>query len=222
MNTHRRFDGFVILGALAMSAAAHAQSDINPRARYAWSENCGWINFRDAGSPAGAEGVRLEPTFLAGFAWGENIGWINLGDGTPANGLNYANTTGADFGANLDPVTGHLTGMAWGENIGWIDFGGGAMASPANPARFDTIARRFRGYAWGENIGWINLDDDTHFVSTACPADFNLNGVVSVQDIFDFLAAYFALETSADFNLSGAVTVQDIFDFLAVYFAGCG
>lgn len=27
---------------------------------------------------------------------------------------------------------------------------------------------------------------------TACPADFNRSGVVSVQDIFDFLAAYFA------------------------------
>jgi hypothetical protein len=26
----------------------------------------------------------------------------------------------------------------------------------------------------------------------ACPADFNNSGAVSVQDIFDFLAAYFA------------------------------
>lgn len=54
-----------------------------------------------------------------------------------------------------------------------------------------------------------------------CPADFNGSGAVSVQDIFDFLAAYFTPDTRADFNASGAISVQDIFDFLAAYFAGC-
>jgi len=56
----------------------------------------------------------------------------------------------------------------------------------------------------------------------ACPADFNGVGGLSVQDIFDFLAAYFASDPRADFNNSGLpATVQDIFDFLAAYFAGC-
>ncbi len=59
------------------------------------------------------------------------------------------------------------------------------------------------------------------FQPPACPADFNNSGSVTVQDIFDFLAAYFAGDPSADFNNSGSVTVQDIFDFLAAYFAGC-
>jgi hypothetical protein len=54
-----------------------------------------------------------------------------------------------------------------------------------------------------------------------CPADFNCSGTLSVQDIFDFLALYFAHAPRADFNGSGAVSVQDIFDFLAAYFAGC-
>jgi hypothetical protein len=54
-----------------------------------------------------------------------------------------------------------------------------------------------------------------------CRADFNNSGSVTVQDIFDFLAAYFSNNLSADINNSGAVTVQDIFDFLALYFAGC-
>lgn len=52
-------------------------------------------------------------------------------------------------------------------------------------------------------------------------ADFNHSGGVTVQDIFDFLAAYFASDPSADVNNSGSVSVQDIFDFLAAYF-GCG
>jgi hypothetical protein len=58
-------------------------------------------------------------------------------------------------------------------------------------------------------------------VTIYCPADFNFSGVVSVQDIFDFLAAYFSNDPRADINGSGAITVQDIFDFLAAYFGGC-
>ncbi len=55
----------------------------------------------------------------------------------------------------------------------------------------------------------------------ACPADFNLDGAVSVQDIFDYLAAYFGGLSSANFNCVGGVTVQDIFDYLAAYFTPC-
>jgi hypothetical protein len=54
-----------------------------------------------------------------------------------------------------------------------------------------------------------------------CIADFNCSGTVTVQDIFDFLAAYFSGNTLADVNASGAVSVQDIFDFLEAYFEGC-
>ncbi|MFN7022555.1 MAG: GC-type dockerin domain-anchored protein, partial [Phycisphaerales bacterium] len=54
-----------------------------------------------------------------------------------------------------------------------------------------------------------------------CKADFNQSGTLTVQDIFDFLAAYFAGNLCADINESGTLTVQDIFNFLAAYFAGC-
>lgn len=53
-----------------------------------------------------------------------------------------------------------------------------------------------------------------------CKADFNKSGTVTVQDIFDFLAAYFAANPLADIN-GGGTSVQDIFDYLAAYFAGC-
>lgn len=52
-------------------------------------------------------------------------------------------------------------------------------------------------------------------------ADINGSGDFTVQDIFDFLSAYFAGDLIGDFNGSGSATVQDIFDFLAAYFAGC-
>lgn len=209
------------LAAAAFAATASpclAQSPlvVSSTNKFAWNENCGWLNFNGSSTL----NVRLSPTFLSGFVWAENIGWINLGNGTPANGLSYANANGADFGVNRNATTNALSGYAWGENVGWVNFSGGALASPANFARYDPASRRLRGYAWGENIGWVNLDAST-FVGIRCSADFNDNGSVSVPDIFDFLNAWFAIDSSADFNGSGSVSVPDIFDFLTAWFAGC-
>lgn len=79
--------------------------------------------------------------------------------------------------------------------------------------------------AWRNPVGG-DLTLDVGYTGTLdtdppCTADFNHSGAVSVQDIFDFLAAYFSGSPSADVNGSGAVSVQDIFDYLAFYFAGC-
>jgi hypothetical protein len=41
-----------------------------------------------------------------------------------------------------------------------------------------------------------------------------------VQDIFDYLNAWFANDPRADFNGAGQ-SVQDIFDYLSAWFAGC-
>lgn len=54
-----------------------------------------------------------------------------------------------------------------------------------------------------------------------CRADFNGIGGLTVQDVFDFLIAWFAGNPSANFNGAGGVTVQDVFDFLTAWFAGC-
>lgn len=56
---------------------------------------------------------------------------------------------------------------------------------------------------------------------TVCRVDVNCSGTVSVQDIFDFLASFFAEDSAADFNGQSGITVQDLFDFLAAFFAGC-
>jgi hypothetical protein len=50
--------------------------------------------------------------------------------------------------------------------------------------------------------------------------DFNRDQAIAVQDIFDFLAAWFGGATGSDWNGDGQTTVQDIFDFLADWFAG--
>jgi len=83
------------------------------------------------------------------------------------------------------------------------------------------------------NYALIGVVDDGDPISTnavvsfelsggvACIADFNDDGAISVQDIFDFLAGYFASSPRADVNGSGGLGVQDIFDFLSAYFAMC-
>ncbi len=55
-----------------------------------------------------------------------------------------------------------------------------------------------------------------------CRVNVNQMNGVSVQDIFDFLAAWFGGNIAvANFNADCCITVQDLFDFLGAYFAGC-
>ncbi len=72
----------------------------------------------------GIDGVRVHATFLSGYIWAENVGWVNIGDGSPANGICYANVDDTDFVVNIDPTTGDLFGYAWGGGIEqWKDCG---------------------------------------------------------------------------------------------------
>lgn len=193
----------------AAAAGAGASSTIDPANKFAWGENVGWTNWRDANG--GAAGVRVEDTYLEGFVWGENVGWIHLGSG-PANCGAYTNSSGADFGVNI-LENGDLSGFAWGENIGWINFNTApSLAGFGQQARWDASAARFRGYAWGENVGWINLDDSAKFVGSELPCGLDLNGDNSIGfgDLNILLSA---------FNLSGPCLVGDVNGDNAVNFA---
>lgn len=89
-----------------------------------------------------------------------------------------------------------------------------ADVGPADVAGYDVVI---------STIGCGSVTSAAAMLSlgTACPSDFNQSGSTTVQDIFDFLVAYFAGDPRADVNNIGGVTVQDIFDFLAFYFQGC-
>jgi hypothetical protein len=54
-----------------------------------------------------------------------------------------------------------------------------------------------------------------------CRADFNNDGDDTLQDLFDYLGAWFAQQPTADIDGQGGVTVLDLFEFLAAWFAGC-
>ena len=120
---------------------------IDPLAKWAWSENAGWINF----NPTVGGSVAVYEDHLEGYIWAENVGWIRLGTHTGGSPHTYANTDATNYGVNRDH-SGRLTGYGWGANVGWINFaptGGGVTIDPGTGA--------FAGYAWGENLGWISL-----------------------------------------------------------------
>lgn len=54
-----------------------------------------------------------------------------------------------------------------------------------------------------------------------CIGDFNGDTVLSLQDLFDFLVAYFLVDPRADFNRVGGVSVEDVFAYLRAYFTPC-
>lgn len=54
-----------------------------------------------------------------------------------------------------------------------------------------------------------------------CLADINCSGTRDVQDIFSFLALWFAKDSRSDTNQDLSISVNDIFAFLGLWFAGC-
>lgn len=108
----------------------------------------------------------------------------------------------------------------------------GSMIQERDPLTNGSTARSIRSFGGlvisavitYDNGGTPEAYDTVLFVGPQegidCVADFN-GGGVGVQDIFDFLNAWFQGLPSTDVNLSGASDIQDIFDFLNAWFAGC-
>jgi hypothetical protein len=132
--------------ALVLISPAHADTNIDPVDKWAWSSNAGWINFNPTHG-----NVMVYLDHLEGYAWAENLGWIRLGSYSGAMGHTYANTSPDNYGVNHDGA-GKLSGYAWGTNVGWINFApaDGGVTIDLNTGSFD-------GSAWSENVGWISF-----------------------------------------------------------------
>ena len=65
------------------------------------------------------------------------------------------------------------------------------------------------------------LGEERAFVLTPCDADVDMDGAVTVPDIFSFLSLWFAGDPRADVDGVAGIGVPDIFFFLSLWFAGC-
>ena len=125
---------------------------------YSWGGNIGWTNWEGDVT----NGAVFTENYASGYIYSANCGWINLGDGSPANGISYSNTSADDFGVNVDSLSDPdyfmLSGYAWGANIGWINFDVAAQAGASNQPRIDKTTGILKGYAWSANTGWLTLE----------------------------------------------------------------
>jgi hypothetical protein len=135
------------------------------------------------------------------------VGQGTSGDAPETGGLEAFVWTEAGGGTGMRSVRSVLAGAG-------IDLTGWVLSSATGVSN---DGRTVAGFGLHNGLGeaWVAT------LPARCPGDFNGSGAVSVQDIFDFLAAYFSNDPDADVNASGSITVQDIFDFLAAYFTPC-
>src|ERR1035437_521494 len=138
-----RVIGLTLLAIFAVGAA-FAEGNMDRNAKYAWSENSGWQNWRPTYGGVNVVNNGAN-SYLSGYAWGENIGWVRLGAGVGP----YINTATNNYGVNMD-AAGKRSGYGWSETCGWINF--------SNTFSQVTIAAHsFDGYAWAENVGFVHF-----------------------------------------------------------------
>jgi probable HAF family extracellular repeat protein len=160
-----------------------------------------------------------------GYLWSPDGGVIDLGDLNPATDDAILITPAAinDFGL----VVGTISGQSTTTPFLWQSGVMRNLNSLVDPAAGWRIVSAKDINNSGQIAASGVHTDGRHRalvltpIPPGCPADFNDSGTVTVEDLFEFLAAYFESDSRADVNASGAVTVQDIFDYLLVYFAGC-
>jgi len=131
---------------LLVSLTAWADTTINDTNKDAYGANIGWINCQGDVT----NGAVIGEYVCSGYLYAANAGWIHLGDGSPADGIQYANDSDTDYGVNHDGF-GNLDGLAYGANIGWI-----AFESQGDP-KVNLSDGKLSGYAWSANCGWISL-----------------------------------------------------------------
>ncbi|MBX4195884.1 hypothetical protein KW796_02965 [Candidatus Parcubacteria bacterium] len=139
---------------------------------YAWSENVGWIKFKNA-SPAYGVTVDSVTGVFSGYAWSENMGWISF------NSSDLSGCPSGTCNASMNLLNGSLSG--WAKVLstgGWIHLSGSGYGVSYNSSN-----SQFSGYAWSDTyIGWIHFAGSGYGVITdasLAPPDATINVTAS-------------------------------------------
>ena len=187
-------------------------------------------------SSGGAAALQFQGTFAA-FSTSNDVDYLPT-----AGPAVFFNNAGAMFTVNSAPATGRcctpdencqvltladctVAGGTWTEAAACapgVCEAGGQIGACCN-GQVCTITTRALCEADGhvfEGSAACTVDAANNFVA-CCRANFDGVGGVQVSDIFAFLAAWFAGDSSADIDGENGVQVADIFAFLSLWFAGC-
>lgn len=187
------------------SPAVAQQSTLGEGGSFAWAATVGWMELIPQ-RPAPGDGVIVTDTHLRGYGWSDSTGWLNFGAGTPANGVRYGNTDGADSGVNHDGA-GNLSGLAWSANLGWINFRW-TTATDASRPRFDICTGHFSGYAWSPNAGWITLGTGLLSTDTIMIPDSDEDGISDSWEL-DHAGDLALMNSSTDADSDGQSDKQE-------------
>lgn len=69
--------------------------------------------------------------------------------------------------------------------------------------------------------GRIDIADLRLVGGAPCPADFDLSGSISLDDLFIYLKAWFAGELRCDVDPSPGISLDDLFVYVDLWFGGC-
>lgn len=125
---------------------------------YAWSENIGWIQFKNTGAINYGVLVDTSNGNFSGYAWSENLGWLSF---------DVSDTASCGSRANLNTQTGVVTG--------WAKFlinGECVKLDPASGVTYNNNNNKFSGFAWGGEItGWIKWqhNNPSYYVESLSP-----------------------------------------------------
>lgn len=133
---------------------------------------------------------------------------VQIADSTDVQTQTFTNTTG---GAASGATSVKLAPGRWPCSV--------RVAGASKSYDFDRATGRvsIAGFAINPGVNASTLLEVHSRIGRS--GDWNQSGEISVQDIFDFLASWFA--GNGDFNAMSGNTPQDIFDFLAAWFGGC-
>lgn len=132
-------------------------------------------------------------------------GFFTQASGMPAAGIaRWNGTTWESLGSGLDAPAGYSLAVLH-------DSAGGAPTAPT----------LFVGGAFQAAGGLASSFVARYSIQACCSADFNADGYVTSQDLFDFLTAFFALAPAADINHDSFINSADFFELLTGLFGGC-
>ncbi len=163
---------------------------------------------------------RLVSNGVLNAPWGLALAPAGFG---PLSGTLLVANSGDGRINGFNPDTGELVGTmsdAAGpvviDGIHGLQFGNGTLGQSPTTLYYAAAPT----FAAVGTFGRIDLGASFQ-IPPRCAGDFNDDGRVSTQDIFDFLDSWFAGNLLSDTDHSGGLNQQDIFDFLASWFAGC-
>lgn len=142
---------------------------------------------------------------------------LNDGSVVAAGSFGYADGVAAGCIARYDPTRNRWSPLAGGVS----SFASSPVIhSLALLPDGDLVLGGFFNTA-GNQLAHSLARFDFGAAATLCPADFDCSGAVNISDILWFVSEFLNSSLRADINDSGDVSVQDLFDFLAAYFARC-